>query len=533
MLSPEEIQAARTKLGITPPASSAAPDRVSILDSAWAESKPKPGVFDTIKSDFNKRVDKGSDAIVSKQNPFSKALQTVGQGAGFVDDVVGDVVAPVAHAVGDMVKDPTTGETLSDKVSQRAGEIASTAPVKNTVEAYSAWEKAHPEAAKNLGAVVNIAGLLPIGKGSAVATDIAEQGVVKGATGAIDTVKALPKMIPDQAKHIDSLEKTYQELAGTTSRTKKILTKGQAKTEALNRAGTTGATPERLLAENGIIPKQEGTRLATLQQAEDFRATTEPLRQANRDAIREVEHSVPKTNLDELERKAIAMAREEKNVDAGKSSSMVRDIQDAFAEYRQVYGDSIPLSKVDDIKTARWADTKFDSTKPLKSDVNYAIAKSAQKTIEETASKAGFEDVAQLNRHIGDRLEAAKFLESLDNKTLARGQLGKYIFMGIGSTLGNTVPGKILGALGGEAVAHALMSASIAGPTKRLILRRLQTTDPEAYTTAIKWLEEHQSMKAARALLPESAAPIINEGRPIQVAPAGSTADYVGKDLRI
>lgn len=325
---------------------------------------------------------------------------------------------------------------------------------------------------------------------------------VPALTEGVQSVKNLKANGGLKNQAVDQLEQTYQDLAGTTQKTRTILAKGQAKTEALNSSGTTGKAPARVLAEAGIVPTQKGTRLETLDQAEAFRQTVAPLRETNRAAIKAIEPSVPRTKLSDLESKAIRLANSERNVDSGNAPTMVREIRRAFAEYRASYGKDVSLTKVDDIKSARWGDTKFDSTKPLKSDINYLIGKAAQQTIETTASAGGFTDVAQLNREIGSRLDAAQFLQSLNGKTLKGGRLQKYVFMGIGASFGNSLPAKVIGALGGDAVANMLISNSVAGPVKRLILKNLEVKDPEAYRQALAWLEKNNQLRDIQLKLP-------------------------------
>lgn len=302
---------------------------------------------------------------------------------------------------------------------------------------------------------------------------------------------------------INELEKTYQELAESTKPTTKRLFKGQKVTELKNLAGTEGRTPERVLAEDGIIPKQKGTRLYTLKQAEEYRASNSHLRDANREALKEVEQSVPKVNLNDARQSAIQSVKTPENINGGKFKGLEKEINQEYDDLIEHYGNEVPLTTLDDIKTDRWKGVNFDSTRPLLKDANYAIAKSHQKIIEDVADKAGFKDVAQLNREMGDRLEAAKFLESLDSKTLKFGKLGRYAFQNIGSAMGHTILGKMVGALGGDAFANFLIKNSVAGPVKRLVLKNLSRTNPEAFNAAMKFIEHAGLSRDIRLGLPE------------------------------
>ncbi len=341
-----------------------------------------------------------------------------------------------------------------------------------------------------------------------------------------------------QPQAINELEQTYNEIMSGTTPGKKKLSKIGVKTEALNNAGTQGKTPMRTLAEDGVIPNQSGTKLDTFEQAQQYKQNIIPLKNANKTALKEVGLSTAPVKLSDLEIRAIEYARTPENINAGRFDKMKSDIVKEFNSLRRNYpGGSIPLSTVDDIKAARW-DNVFKNKGLVEADVlkknsEYAIAKSLQKTIEEIASKAGNPDVAQLNRAIGDRLEAAKFLEDINGKTVKGGRLLKYMTTGIGASFGHSVPGKIIGALGGNLVGDLILSNSIASPVKRFILKSFLTTNPEAYTKTLQWLEKQNLDRETRLLLApgnKNSNLKINQGRPIPVAEKNNKIDYLGTE---
>lgn len=306
---------------------------------------------------------------------------------------------------------------------------------------------------------------------------------------------------------VNELENKYTEWSTGTKPGKKLVNQFNTKTKALNKSGTEGKTPMRILAESGIVPEIKGVKFDTFTQAEDFRQSTKPLREANRSALAEAGLSTVPTDISILEQKALEVAKTPQNVNAGRYDKMANDIKKEFAILRKNYPDGkISLELQDDIKSARW-DNVFKNkglidADVLKKDSEYAIAKALQKNIEEVAQEAGQIEVAQLNREIGDKLDAAKFLESLDGKVLKGGRLGKFVGTVIGSSLGQTLPGKVLGAIGGNIVADQLIKSSVTSPVRRAILSKLQKTDPEAYTATIKWLEQQDALRGNRLALP-------------------------------
>lgn len=321
---------------------------------------------------------------------------------------------------------------------------------------------------------------------------------------------------------INELEDTYRDINRGWVQTRKASAKAERVTELKNASGTTGRTPERVLAESGIIPEHEGTQFKTRAQADKLRASTKTLREANRNALREAQLSTTPVNIDDFEREAITRARSPKNIANGTADAMENGIRKAMAGYRKNYGKSIPLQTLDDIKSGRWEQTGFSLTKEdrLAGDVDYIIGKTAQDTIENTAAKAGATDVAQLNREIGDLLEAAKFLDNLDGKAVAYGKMGTHMLRLAGAIAGSKGGplGSLAGAMGGDVLADILRSTRIAGPVKRLLLRDLERTNPAAYTKTLQWLKEQGLEREVRALLPE---PSFIPARPKTPTPSG------------
>jgi len=315
-----------------------------------------------------------------------------------------------------------------------------------------------------------------------------------------------------QRKAVDALEQKYYEWMGQTKPGVKRINKVEAATAAKNRAGTEGEAPPRILAEARITPRTDPgnpTKFSTIAQADELRASLRPMHEANKKNMQELLHQTEPAKITDLERAAVAKASE-RSMPAGDKKALVDNIRDEYALLREKYGESIYITALDEEKRAYWGGTKFDSTKPFKNQAHYNIASSMQKKIEDMAAKAGSEDVAQFNRFIGDQMEAAKFLESLDGNTIKYGRLGRLTGMVIGSTLGTSLPGKILGAIGGDLVARALISTSVSNPVKRMILKSIKdTTTPEVYQSVLNWVARQETERATRLALPPGERPMI------------------------
>jgi len=389
----------------------------------------------------------------------------------------------------------------------------------------------NPNAEQVISDAINVGGLFfGAKKAPEIKTAITESPLnIKTGVGEV-----LDKQIP---KQIESLENVYYNIDSGTKVGKKRIIQAEQKTEMLNKAGTDGKTPQRILAESGVIPNLDGTRLDTFQQGIDFINSFKEVMNTSKEAIKKVGMSSEPLSLDVLRQEALDLVNTSKNIDAGNAKSLSKEINNAFDSYKEAYGDTIRLDKVDDIKTARFENIfknkSLVDADVIKKDSDYAIAKAMQKKIESVAEKAGHKDVAQLNRVIGDRIDAGKYLQKIDGTIVKGGRLMKYLTTAIGASAGNTFIGKIIGALTGNAIGQLIISSQIANPFKRLILARLETQNPEAYLKTIEWLKQQDLNQETRLLLeaPKGANTIINQGRTVNEVP--SRADYLGKDTVI
>lgn len=332
-----------------------------------------------------------------------------------------------------------------------------------------------------------------------------------------------------QRKAIDTLETKYQELSGATKPNINKLEKGQKITGLKNAAGTEGKTPERILAENGIIPKSEGTKLRTTEQSQEFVKRTEPLQEINNAAIKSMSKQVPSINLEEQRKAALEIANTTFNKDAGIAKGLAKEINQEYDDLIAEYGDSIPIDKLNDIKIAR-GKTVFDTTRPQLNSANNAIRKVAQKTVEDLAKANGYTEVAQMNRHIGDMLDAAKFLEGLNGTTVSGGKLTRLAAGMIASSAATSIPAKVAAAVGGDYVAGLLIDVSVSSPIKRLILRNLEVNDPKSFIIAQKWLADQGVLRDTYLALPapvKGATTIVDPNLgTIPVAPKGMNVDF-------
>jgi hypothetical protein len=188
MLTPERVQEIRAKSGLNPiQVKGTSNNFVGKYD--YLKNADKPSVLDKIGTALNKRFtslkDTFWDTAEGDINPAETGVQTVGQVAGIVGDLLGIGI------------DEVTPEPIKKKIEQIATEIVNTPAAKSVMESYSVFKQKHPQAAKDLESSVDILALLPIGKGAQIVGKGAKAGagaVEAGVKSAIvPTGKAMEK----------------------------------------------------------------------------------------------------------------------------------------------------------------------------------------------------------------------------------------------------------------------------------------------------------------------------------------------------
>lgn len=162
----------------------------SVLDAAdgaekaneIATTSPEGLLGGRLKTDFNTRTNAAADdqleASQGKQHEASAALQTLGEGAGMAGDVVTETAKSGLNAL-----DAALPKPMGDvkQPGQELPGILDTPSGKALAASIAQFQKDHPEASKNLGAIFNLGTLIP---GEGLAADAAEGGVKAGLSAA-------------------------------------------------------------------------------------------------------------------------------------------------------------------------------------------------------------------------------------------------------------------------------------------------------------------------------------------------------------
>lgn len=136
--------------------------------------------------------DNASRTLLGQQTAQEGKLQAAGQVAGFLNDVTGEAIQAAGSALPESIKNPVkkVGIEILETPAGKAGLNA----LKQGQEMYRAWKEKNPTQAADLEAVVNIASVLPMGKGAQVGANVAKE-IGEGITKSVEEniVKKVPQ----------------------------------------------------------------------------------------------------------------------------------------------------------------------------------------------------------------------------------------------------------------------------------------------------------------------------------------------------
>lgn len=183
-----------------------------------APEQADQGFLGNVASDVSNRIKQGagaiSGAVQGKINPLSGILQTAGAGAGAISDVLNEGLKVIPGV--------KQGEELLGK---GVGALAQTGLGQKISGGIQGFTDAHPELSADIGAVGNIASLIPIGKGIGIAGKAVSEGIQVAKAGAKGALMegALGKTVADKVSQ-SALKEAVQIAA--PKETKGVVTQG-------------------------------------------------------------------------------------------------------------------------------------------------------------------------------------------------------------------------------------------------------------------------------------------------------------------
>lgn len=175
-----------------------------------------PGFIGNVKSDFKKTVSAGlnteEEGESGKINKPSEYLQEAGEVAGGISDVAGDALGAVGKKIPVNTSSPkpdyaapslpalqssdgSSPTNLTDAFTAMMQGLGKTVPAQYIAQKVSDFSQRHPEASADLGAIINIASILPEGE----AAKAVGEGAIDAAKGTAEAVGKTGETI-DKAK---------------------------------------------------------------------------------------------------------------------------------------------------------------------------------------------------------------------------------------------------------------------------------------------------------------------------------------------
>lgn len=535
-MTPQEIADAKKKLLATKPAGR----DISALKAELLKQKPanvqQPGLIEqtgrnitglsglqaltrTAQAVPNIAYQRGGEIVNSIKSaasgeisPPSAALRVANAAVAVPFDIAGTGVKELAQAIA-----PKTSNFVSNifgKIKSGLEKISSSGPVAKLADKYVAFEQAHPEAATNIGAGLNLALNLSAGLEAPEAKSLSTNALKNVESKVTESVIGTEQKIQTglQTGKTAKIENQYRSIAGEGSKSFKTL----------SRAESVGKDPIKFLSERGITPAVEGGRISRESVAETVQGmheATKPMNEVLNKGLDAIQPSIPLTPIASLEQRAIQLARTPGNIAKNIADDLETAIRSEFETYRKNLGDSLTLRKVNEIKQAKWSQltSRFDLVKPLQGDVNYLIGKAGQDIVEQSVPQSAF-GVHELNAYIGQSMEAAKFLNTLAGKAVRGGRFSNYFNKLTGAFIGSAIGGglgSIIGSLGAEGLTTMLQKAALGDPIADLFIKSIEKTNPAAYQRALDFLDKSAKEAAGRKLLPPSKTIFSNPPVPV------------------
>lgn len=390
------------------------------------------------------RMQKASDALTKgatgEQNIASGFLQTLGQAAGGVGDIVsaGVGIIPGVKQVEEWI-----GKGISKGLSTDTGQAL--------LSDYEKFATEHPELAANIGASANIASMIPLIKGVSLAA--------KSAIGLKDNL------------FVGSIEKgAKNELETALGRNltgRKLL--GEADKRDLDSINTLVANrtlPDVVEDANGIARYNTANAKRELDASLD--ADEAKLQQILESATGEqVAGYVP---LSEMKNIAIEELKKELKGSPDLKKAL-KQIEKDFDSFSLSYGDLVTLTELNDIKRMVRKSVNFNS--PLvDQNVRFNEGQAMMRVIEEVAEKRGMPEVRAVNKEMASKIHGLKILGKLEGASVPENPGWRTLVGRRGgdmSTIAGEAVGQAFGIPGvGAAAGRGLSSRVLSGKKSKI-----------------------------------------------------------------
>lgn len=504
MLTPEQIQAARAKLGIQTPTTT--PNRVSELDAAWnvprepsllersldiggqvlkGVTNPVVGISNVlakgaqqsftqgITKDFeerNKNVAESKRRVEAGEQSLASGLyQSVGQAAGLVGDAAFETVKAV------------TPQPIKDVAKGALGSIGETQQVQDLIKAWQGFEQAHPEEAANIAATGNIASILPIAKGA----QLGAQGIAKGVSAGsnvlskvhpINALKGNLTKVQSQgiSNDVDAL------LGATRSISKRVQTAEAQGTNLRDILSDPQVFKGITVSKSKINPEPA---IATID------ARIDKLMEAKSGMLPKLDKVTPEIPRDVLRERAY------ENIASKFSPADEQALIKAIDQQIDALPEMLKPSEIDKLR-AQFRKSSRNAQGMQKSTSEYsALENAARDTVFDITDNlpiSGASEYKALNEYVKNMITTRDFLDkTLRDQVVKGGRMRGYALKVIGAVAGSTHGpiGAIMGSEVGGLISDIITNNQLGSSIKMRLIQNL-TDDPVILKEAQKLLKD-------------------------------------------
>lgn len=188
--------------------------------------------------------------------------------------------------------------------------------------------------------------------------------------------------------------------------------------------------------------------------------------------------------FDDLKENALDAVTTPQNRADGTLLARQAQVSGVIDTYKKIYGDSVPLNTLSEIKSGLDSLGKYDATvsNPTR-DTYKQIGRVAKESIENEVQKAdptSNNSVQQFNKYIQQHYQAIDMLNKINGNAAKGGSLSRYA-LGIAGSIAASGGGplsSLLGFFGGEYGSDLITSNAVTNPLRNAVLNKLKMEDP-------------------------------------------------------
>lgn len=327
----------------------------------------------------------------------SGVLQTAGAVAGGVGDVLNAGLQLIPGV-----------ETIENGVGSALGSLAQTNLGQRVVGGVSQWAQAHPEISGDIAAAVNIGSLIPMFKG----VSLISGGVTDAATSALKG--NLEDAAQSELKNMVTTKTAQASLSGAESR-------------GLDPLGYLTSDPAKNMPAITEAPggafQYDGTKAA-----QNIQASLSQDEEKLQNSLSQVVKKGVGVNINDVQSQMVKDMLKEFPV-SRTGGQAVKEVNKAFDEIAPtLQGRSfIDLNELNGLKRDIGNTVNWNNLGSSAGEIKSAMYRSLMDQVESIGEKNGVQGIGDINKVMGEKIEAMKVLKNITGKTVKQSRVGKIV----------------------------------------------------------------------------------------------------------